>query len=64
LVIDWGEIDWAGPGRPHVFCAVLAWCRVRFVLDERAATTLRLLAECFETLGGVPAVVWPTGWAA
>jgi transposase len=60
LVIDWGEIDWAGAGRLHVFCAVLAWCRVRFVrfaLDERAATTLRLLAECFEALGGVPGTV-------
>jgi transposase len=60
LVIDWGEIDWAGTGRLHVFCAVLAWCRTRFVrfaLDERAATTLRLLAECLETLGGVPGVV-------
>jgi len=29
----------------------------RFALDQRAATTLRLLAECFETLGGVPGVV-------
>jgi transposase len=60
LVIDWGEIDWAGAGRLHVFCAVLAWCRVRFVrfaLDQRAATTMRLLAECFETLGGVPGMV-------
>jgi transposase len=55
LVIDWGEI-----GGLKVFCAVLAWSRVRFVrfaLDERQATTLRLLAECFEALGGVPAVV-------
>src|SRR4051794_29630096 len=44
----------------HVFCAVLAWSRVRFVRfadDEKAATTLALLAECFETLGGVPKVV-------
>ena len=43
-----------------MFCAVLAWSRVRFVRfagDESQATTLRLLAECFETLGGVPAVV-------
>jgi hypothetical protein len=43
-----------------VFCAVLAWSRVRFVrfaADERAATTLALLAECFETLGGVPGKV-------
>jgi transposase len=55
LVIDWGEIDGL-----HVFCAVLAWSRVRFVRfaeREDQATTLRLLAECFETLGGVPAVV-------
>ena len=55
LVIDWGVIDGL-----HVFCAVLAWSRVRFVRfaeREDQATTLRLLAECLETLGGVPAVV-------
>lgn len=55
LVIDWGTI-----GGLHVFCAVLAWSRVRFVRfarDETAATTLALLAECFEMLGGVPAKV-------
>ena len=55
LVIDWGVL-----GGLHVFCAVLAWSRVRFVrfaADERAATTFSLLAECFETLGGVPKVV-------
>jgi hypothetical protein len=55
LVIDWGVL-----GGLHVFCAVLAWCRVRFVRfahDERAETTLALLGECFETLGGVPGVV-------
>lgn len=55
LVIDWGVI--AGV---HVFCAVLAWSRVRFVRfapDEKAHTTLALLAECFEALGGVPSVV-------
>lgn len=55
LVIDWGVL-----GGLHVFCAVLAWCRVRFVrfaADERAETTMALLAECFETLGGVPGVV-------
>jgi hypothetical protein len=55
LVIDWGVL-----GGLHVFCAVLAWCRVRFVrfaADERAETTLALLAECFDTLGGVPGVV-------
>jgi hypothetical protein len=47
-------------GGLHVFCAVLAWSRVRFVRfadDERAETTLALLAECFDTLGGVPGVV-------
>jgi hypothetical protein len=55
LVIDWGVQDGL-----HVFCAVLAWSRVRFVRfaeDERAETTMAMLAECFETLGGVPAVV-------
>jgi hypothetical protein len=63
LVIDWGVMDLDGPfgkRRLHVFCAVLAWSRVRFVRfaeDERAATTLGLIAECFETLGGVPKVV-------
>ncbi|MFJ2033858.1 IS21 family transposase [Streptosporangium sp. NPDC087985] len=56
LVIDWGD---AGGGL-HVFCAVLAWSRIRFVRfadNERATTTLRLLAECFEELGGVPKMV-------
>ncbi len=55
LVIDWGVL-----GGLHVFCAVLAWSRFRFVRfahDERAATTLALLAECFEVAGGVPGKV-------
>lgn len=55
LIIDWGML--AGL---HVFCAVLAWSRVRFIRfadNERAATTLEMLAECFEVLGGVPQVV-------
>jgi transposase len=55
LVIDWGVL--AGL---HVFCAVLAFSRVRFVrfaADERADTTMAMLAECFEVLGGVPRVV-------
>ena len=55
LIIDWGVLDGV-----HVFCAVLAWSRfrfVRFAADEKAATTLGLLAECFEVLGGVPKVV-------
>ena len=53
-------IDWGSEGDLHVFCAVLVWSRVRFVrfaLDESQETTLRLLAECFETLGGVPGIV-------
>ena len=53
-------IDWGSEGDLHVFCAVLVWSRVRFVrfaLDESQATTLALLATCFETLGGVPGVV-------
>ncbi len=55
LAIDWGVI--AGV---HVFCAVLAWSRfrfVRFAADEKAATTMAMLAECFEVLGGTPKVV-------
>ncbi|WP_206443238.1 DDE-type integrase/transposase/recombinase [Candidatus Protofrankia datiscae] len=53
-------IDWGTAGVLHVFCAVLAWSRVRFVRfadNERAATTFALLAECFDVLGGVPKVV-------
>jgi transposase len=55
LIIDWGVEDGM-----HVFCAVLAWSRFRFVrfgADEKAATTFGLLAECFEQLGGVPKTV-------
>jgi transposase len=55
LVIDWGS-----EGGLHVFCAVLAWSRVRFVrfaADERAETTLAMLARCLEVLGGVPGKV-------
>jgi transposase len=53
-------IDWGAEGGLHVFCAVLAWSRVRFVrfaADERSETTLGMLAECFEVLGGVPGKV-------
>ena len=55
LIIDWGV-----QAGLHVFCAVLAWSRfrfVRFTSDERAATTFARLAECFEQLGGVPRTV-------
>jgi transposase len=56
LVIDWTPVQ----GGLQMFCAVLAWSRyrfVRFARDQGQETTLRLLAECLEELGGVPAVV-------
>lgn len=59
LAIDWGEEVVAGR-KVHIFCAVLAWSRfrfVRFAADEQQATTLGMLAECFEVLGGVPKTV-------
>jgi transposase len=59
LAIDWGEEMVTGQ-KVHVFCAVLAWSRfrfVRFAADEQQGTTLAMLAECFEVLGGVPATV-------
>jgi transposase len=55
LVIDWGVQNGL-----HVFCAVSAWSRfrfVRFAADEKASRTLGLLAECFDALGGVPKTV-------
>jgi transposase len=55
LVIDWGV-----EAGLHIFCAVMAFSRwrfVRFAGDERAATTMEMLARCFEALGGVPKVV-------
>lgn len=59
LAIDWGVEVLAGR-RVHVFCAVLGWSRfrfVRFAADEQQATTLAMLAECFEAIGGVPKTV-------
>ena len=56
LAMDWGTEVVAGR-KVHVFCAVLAWSRFRFVRfadDEQQSTTLGRLAECFEVLGGVP----------
>jgi transposase len=53
-------VDWSSEAGRDVFCAVLAWSHhrfVRFAGDQRRETTLRLLAECFAELGGVPAVV-------
>lgn len=55
LAIDWGAL-----GTLHVFCAVLAWSRIRFVYfadNERSETTLAALSACFEYLGGVPRTV-------
>ena len=56
LVIDWAE---AAPGL-FLFCAVLAFSRWRFVAfatDQRAGTTLALIAEALAAIGGVPARV-------
>jgi hypothetical protein len=52
LVFDWGEI-----GPLFVFCAVMAWSRVRFVYfadNLGAESTMTALARCFEYLGAVP----------
>lgn len=56
LVIDWAE---AAPGL-FVFCAVLAFSRwrfVRFATDQKASTTLAMIAEALAVIGGVPAKV-------
>lgn len=56
LVIDWAQ---AAPGL-FLFCAVLAFSRwrfVRFATDQRASTTLALIAESLAEIGGVPARV-------
>jgi transposase len=56
LVIDWAQ---AAPGL-FLFCAVLAFSRWRFVAfatDQRASTTLALIAEALAGIGGVPARV-------
>ncbi len=56
LVIDWAQ---AAPGL-FLFCAVLAFSRWRFVAfatDQRACTTLALIAEALSAIGGVPAQV-------
>lgn len=55
LVIDWGTLL----GR-QIFCAILPWSRyrfVRFAANQQRETTLGLLAECFEEVGGVPGAV-------
>jgi transposase len=60
LLIDYGTVTTGPNAGLKIFTAVLGWSRwrfVRFCRDESLETTLRLLAECFETAGGVPAVV-------
>lgn len=50
-------IDWATVGGLHVFCAVLAFSRwrfVRFATNETATTTLGFIAQACEEIGGVP----------
>jgi len=56
LVLDRAE---AAPGL-FVFCAVLAFSRwrfVRFATDQKASTTLAMIAEALSAIGGVPAKV-------
>jgi transposase len=56
LVMDWAEVV---PGL-FVFCAVLAYSRwrfVRFAADQKASTTLAMVAEALEAIGGVPAKI-------
>lgn len=56
LVIDWAQ---AAPGL-FLFCAVLAFSRwrfVRFATDQRASTTLAMIAESLAAAGGAPARV-------
>ncbi|MGH7705326.1 MAG: IS21 family transposase [Candidatus Dormibacteria bacterium] len=53
LAVDWTPVE----DNLEMFCAVLCWSRyrfVRFARDQKLVTTLSLLAECFEELGGVP----------
>ncbi len=56
LVMDWAE---AAPGL-FLFCAVLAFSRwrfVRFAADQKASTTMAMIAEVLEAIGGVPAKI-------
>jgi len=60
LMIDYGRVT-EGPkpraGGVHRGAGLLRVRFVRFTADQTLPTTLRLLAECFTELGGVPAVV-------
>lgn len=53
-------IDWATVGGLHLVCAVLAYSRWRFAAfatDEKATTTMGLIAEALAGVGGVPQIV-------
>lgn len=57
---DYLVIDWATVGGLHLFCAVMAYSRWRFATfatDEKATTTMALIAEALAAIGGVPAKV-------
>jgi len=57
---DYLIIDWATVGGLHLFCAVMAYSRWRFAAfatDEKATTTMALIAEALAAVGGVPAKV-------
>ena len=57
---DYLVIDWATVGGLHLFCAVMAYSRWRFVAfatDEKATTTMASIAEALAAVGGVPAKV-------
>ncbi|KZF06684.1 transposase [Rhodococcus sp. EPR-157] len=57
---DYLVIDWAVIGGLHLFGAVMAYSRWRFVAfaaDEKATTTMGLIAEALAAVGGVPAKV-------
>jgi len=56
LVIDWTPLDHG----LRLFCAVLAWSRWRYVAfatDERATTTMGMVADALAEIGGVPGKV-------
>ena len=60
-------IDWGAEGGLHVFCAVLAWSRFRFVRFAATRSPRRRwgcspsASRCW---AGCRARCWPTGWAA
>ena len=60
-------IDWGAEGGLHVFCAVLAWSRFRFVRFA-AMSGRRRRWRCWRSASrcwaGCRARCWPTGWAA